>query len=147
MIGKVFGRLLWIIIAYLISSFAAALAFVFSIAGMEGVFALDMPDLVATSFVVFPFVAMLAFVPAAAAILIAEIFRIRSWIYYSIVGGVAAFLAVSSGEMYERTVEEPYVELSLFLLVPGLVAGLVYWLIAGRGAGKAYQAIPDSADP
>lgn len=149
MIVKLIGRLIWIVIAYLISAFSAGLAFVLSIAGVPGALVLDFGELSATAFLVSSVISVLAFVPAVIAILIAEIFRFRSWIYYVCWGGLAALFSIGGSDLFDRTIDEWSYEtdrFAVFFFVPGLVAGLVYWVIAGRSAGQAYRAIPDSLD-
>jgi hypothetical protein len=92
-------------------------------------------------FFIAPFVAAVvavgtsSFIPAAVAIAVAEIFRLRSLLYFVLVGGavglVARGLAAFAGLVYiidARPVVYP---------AAGFVAGFVYWLIAGRGAGGA----------
>ncbi len=69
--------------------------------------------------------------PAIVAVLIAEMFSIRSWIYHAAVGAGSALmpwsLAPSSFDGPVFTAPE--------ILAAGCVGGLTHWLIAGRKSG------------
>ena len=69
--------------------------------------------------------------PAIVAMLIAEMFSIRSWIYHAAAGAGSALmpwsLAPSSFEGPAFTAPE--------VLAAGFVGGLAHWLIAGRKSG------------
>ena len=144
MIGKMLGRVIWILIAYLISAFAAGLTFVVSAAGVSGAGLFDMTEILATSILVSSAIAAFAFVPAMAAIVIAEIFRFQSWIYYALTGAVAAFISIGGADMITQSGQDTETGFITLFLAAGLVAGLVYWLTAGREAGKAFRALPDT---
>jgi hypothetical protein len=82
-------------------------------------------------------VSVTAFAPAIIAILIAEVFAVRSWIYCTIVGIVIATFVVYSGPYFAYgAAAEPVTDIVLASAC-GAVGGLVYWLIAGRNAGFA----------
>lgn len=76
----------------------------------------------------------LTIVPAIAAIVLGEVARIRSVIYYVLVGGLAA-LAIpflyETGDGISGTVNTHYM---IVFLASGFIGGFVYWLIAGRSA-------------
>ncbi|QZO02400.1 hypothetical protein K6K41_15300 [Chenggangzhangella methanolivorans] len=82
--------------------------------------------------------------PAIVAVLIAEMFSIRSWIYHAAAGAGAALmpwsLAPTSFEGPAFTAPE--------ILAAGFVGGLTHWLIAGRrsGLGDLETAAADSGD-
>lgn len=77
----------------------------------------------------------LTIVPALAVIIIGEVGRVRSWLYYMLGGGLALacvpFLA-RLGQS-EAFVVPPATVWQL-LATAGFAGGLVYWLIAGRSA-------------
>jgi len=149
MIGKLIGRLLWVGLAYLIACFAAGTTFVMSIAGAAYTLSLDVAGVGFTSLVVSAILVVWAFVPAAVAITIAEIFRIQNWIFYTVIGVAVPIIAIRGLEMFEPTLDEVVVTDTmspLFYVAPGLVAGLVYWIVAGRDAGNALNAVPDLHD-
>ena len=75
-----------------------------------------------------------SFVPALVAIALAETFSWRSLVLYLLAGCAVAFAAVALLVPPERAVSD--VDTPLFLAA-GAVAGVVYWLIAGRTAGHA----------
>ncbi len=77
----------------------------------------------------------LSLLPALAVIIIGEVARIRSWLYYMIGGGIA----LASVPMLARVgqIDEisniPPIVWQVFATA-GFAGGLVYWLIAGRKA-------------
>ena len=81
-----------------------------------------------------------AFVPAVILAAIAESFDIRSIFYYAIGGGLIAALAWYSTDMsirLENTTDLAPVAYGLQLVVAaGIIGGFVYWLLAGRKAGR-----------
>ncbi len=76
---------------------------------------------------------VVAAMPAAVGVLIAEAFAIRSWIYHAFNGGISAWIGWSImqdvQEQY-RFLTEPKV-----MVAAGLAGGLAYWLVAGWSAG------------
>jgi hypothetical protein len=88
--------------------------------------------LVAFFFTVAP---VLTLAPAVVAILIGELARIRSPLYYIVAGGAAAAampLIAAPMEAAENTgYAMPYFTI---MATAGFAAGLVYWLFAGRRA-------------
>ena len=77
------------------------------------------------------FVSMLSILPAAAVVAIGEYLPIRHAAYYSCAGVAAGLI----GWFFVRDVVDAS---HLYVIVPtGALAGFVYWLAAGRCAGKA----------
>jgi hypothetical protein len=81
------------------------------------------------------FVSVIAFVPFMVVILIAETFALRSLFFYAIAGGVGGLLygmtfpaASVATASFDRTMQ--------ITLAAGVAAGLIYWLAAGRSAGR-----------
>ena len=73
--------------------------------------------------------------PALAVILIGEVARIRSWLFYVLGGGAALasipLLTVIKGGVVAAL---PAAALWQVLATAGFAGGLIYWMIAGRGA-------------
>lgn len=69
--------------------------------------------------------------PAIVAVLIAEMFGIRSWLYYAVAGALTALLPWAllpsgiDGAIFD----------AVDILACGFVGGLIHWLVAGRSAG------------
>jgi hypothetical protein len=78
---------------------------------------------------------VLTLLPALATAVIGEVARIRSLLYYLVAGGAAAALmpliATHAEVAQSSTYAAPYFAI---MATAGFVAGLVYWLIAGRNA-------------
>lgn len=77
----------------------------------------------------------LSVIPALAVIIIGEVGRIRSWLYYLIGGGVSLacvpFLVRFS---QSEAMAMPASTVWQVLATAGFAAGTVYWLLAGRNA-------------
>jgi hypothetical protein len=79
------------------------------------------------------FVSAIAFVPAIIVILISEALGLRSLFFYALAGGAGGLLygltfPAAAGNPFDRTVQ--------ITLAAGVAAGIVYWLVAGRTAGR-----------
>jgi hypothetical protein len=78
---------------------------------------------------------VLTLLPALAAAVIGEVARVRSLLYYLVAGGASAALmpliATNAEVTQNSTYAAPYFSI---MATAGFVAGLVYWLIAGRNA-------------
>lgn len=78
---------------------------------------------------------VLTLAPAVIAILIGEIARIRSLLYYVVAGGAAAaampLIAAPQDAAQNAGYAMPYFTI---MATAGFAAGLIYWLLAGRRA-------------
>lgn len=74
---------------------------------------------------------------AGIVIVVTESFALRSWLYYAAAGAVMGVLALVTLETeHGRAMSSRMADFeALIFVAAGLVAGLVYWLIAGRNAG------------
>lgn len=81
---------------------------------------------------------------------IGEMWHIRSWLYYAVVGlliGAGGFVAYYANEVVgQPSIFNSYALTSF--LTTGTLAGLAYWLVAGRRAGgKRADTPPPAAAP
>ncbi len=80
------------------------------------------------------------FAPSFIVILVAEILSLRSVLYYALagalIGALAYFMTDVSARMQGAGTVAPLTRELQFLTAGGILAGFVYWLIAGRNAGK-----------
>ena len=78
---------------------------------------------------------VLTLAPAIIAIVVSELARIRSPLYYIIAGGLAAavmpLIAAPQEAAQNTTYTTPYFTI---MATAGFAAGLIYWLFAGRRA-------------
>lgn len=150
------GRLILILIAYLLAALAASAAMHLFILPTLG-FSRDEAGAVITAAYVFsiPFVALFvayfALFPSLVVIAIAELWSVRGWLYHALGGGAVGFaLAV----LFRTTAPDDMLEAgsdlqvippgnSIFdlnllavMIGSGIVGGLVYWLIAGSTSGS-----------
>lgn len=142
MFWRTVGRLILIPIAFVLAACAAA-AIVVSL-GLEH-FTQAMhsaqpgEETVIRTFDIFQQMAALtsglSVIPALAVIIVGEVGRIRSWLFYMIGGGVSLAcvpLLAQLGQSQAMTM--PPATVWQVLATAGFAAGLVYWLIAGRTA-------------
>jgi len=77
----------------------------------------------------------LTVVPAVLTIIVGEVGGIRSAVYYVIAGGAAlACIPLLTTLLADEAVALPSTKIFQLLATAGFGGGLVYWLIAGRGA-------------
>ncbi len=144
-------RILWRLIVVCFGFFVAAISglIILAYAGGSRLSANYRSDLEGEAGLIFNFLAdvfgifqfavalgpALTLVPAVGLIIVGEVARIRSVIYYLLAGG-AAFLAMpllyETGDGISGSISTPFL---LIFSAGGFVAGFFYWLIAGRGAG------------
>jgi hypothetical protein len=85
-----------------------------------------------------PIIAVVAALPTALVVAVAEGFAWRSLLYYAALGGALA-LALSYGFDLPLDIGRPetfFVHERQVLAAAGIAGGLVYWLFAGRSAGS-----------
>jgi hypothetical protein len=84
---------------------------------------------------VFNVAPVLTVAPAVIAIVVGELARIRSVLYYVLAGGAAAaimpLIAAPQEAAQNTTYTTPYFAI---MATAGFAAGLIYWLLAGRRA-------------
>jgi hypothetical protein len=139
---SVVARLLVMFLAYALACVAAAAVFTF------GTLALDSDNLSSAGLlpaaglvivvVVAAIIGVIAALPAALVMVIAEAFRWRSALFYAALGGALA-LILSVGLDVPKKIDQSDAfflrELQL-LAASGIAGGFVYWLFAGRSAGS-----------
>ena len=101
------------------------------------------------SFFATSFVGAVAILPALIVIVLAEIARMRSFIYYGVGGaliGLASYFGSDISVRLENTTDVAPVNSALQLAAAaGIIGGLAYWLIAGRNAGRWREPRPPAA--
>ena len=140
MVLKTIGRLIWIPIAFLIAAVAAM--FVLVTLGLEtithAVHNLDEVDTVSAAYDVAWQGAIIAsgatLIPALVVVIVGEVARIRSWLYYMVGGGVALAVIPLLARVDPGTMTYALPALWHVFATAGFAGGLVYWLLAGRNA-------------
>jgi hypothetical protein len=135
------GRIVMMLFAYGLACAAASAVFTFGMlnARWDNLIAAGFPPPAAWAIVAVgaAIIGGVAFLPALAVVAIAEIFALRSILFYAAVGGALA-LTLSYGIDLAGDIGEPQTyfsrERQLFA-ASGIAGGLVYWLLAGRRAG------------
>jgi len=149
MVGRTLLRMMWVPMAALLSA-AAGILIAFSIGqerliqaagGQRGLLdwatalLLDPRQLLGVVHVAGSFASALTIIPAVLLIIVGEVARIRSALYYVAGGG----LAIAAVPLLMRTLQSsgtlsialPVLQI---LATAGFAAGFVYWLLAGRSA-------------
>jgi hypothetical protein len=141
------GRILVIIFAVILASMSAGIAIAFGILGPQwDVVSGDPGERVAfwgIAFIGSVFTGAIGILPLAVGIALAETLKVRSLLINTL-AGVVLFLAAYYGSglapaSYEESIDEPPAPISRqteIAAASGAVFGFVYWLIAGRNAGR-----------
>lgn len=140
MVLKTVGRLIWIPIAFLIA--AAAAMFVLVTLGLETithvVHNLDGDETISAAFDVAWQGSIIAsgatIIPALLVVIVGEVARIRSWLYYLVGGGVALAVIPLLARIDPTTMTYSLPALWHVFATAGFAGGFVYWLLAGRNA-------------
>lgn len=142
------GRIFVVIFAFLVASLIAAIVFQVALlmpfwSGPSRT-APDFDDGVFRLFVGFSFffISMFSLLPAMVVIALAEAFRLRSIVFYAAAGGALAFAYCYGFGLTGSGMDFPFAVLVRSFVASGIVAGLVYWLIAGRHAGRWCEQAP-----
>ncbi|TPK59884.1 MULTISPECIES: hypothetical protein [unclassified Mesorhizobium] len=141
-------RLAVILFGYAVAALAAsAFLNVLFLASLGYTLAHAEPAATASLYFSIPFVALFAayfaFMPAALAILIAEILGRRDWLFYALAGAIVAAVFLGFADQMGDTpfaVTEPRAMAAV--IGGGMVGGIFYWLSAGRWAGTWWKAEP-----
>lgn len=140
------GRIFIILFALWVATMAAGIVWSIGLLGSQWpAVSGDMEERVVfwgAAFIASGITATLLFLPTLIAVVLAETFSLRSVLIYAI-GGAALFLLAYGGAGFGRTYEEsidrapPLVSREFHIAAgAGITFGFVYWLIAGRRAGR-----------
>jgi hypothetical protein len=138
-----FGRAVVIVLALIAALIVAGIAVAFGIVAPDwrGVDAdpIERATFFIVAFFATSFVGMAVILPAFAVIAVAEIMRVRSFLYYGFAGGLlglASYFGSDISARLENTTDvTPVGHLMQLAAAAGILAGLTYWLLAGRNAG------------
>jgi hypothetical protein len=140
------GRIFVILFALWIATMAAGIVWSVGLlssqwSGMSGDPA-DRAVFWGAAFIASGITATLLFLPALIAVVLAEAFAVRSF-FFNVAGAVVlallAFQGAGLGRTYEESIDHPppLIPHDLHVAIAaGIVFGVVYWLIAGRKAGR-----------
>jgi hypothetical protein len=141
---SLFGRIIVILVALILAIMAAGITLAIGIiapdwAGIDSD-PVERLSFFIVSFFATSFVGAVAILPAALLIVISEAARLRSFLFYGVGGalvGLASYYGSDISVRLENTTDVPPVANALQLVAAaGIIGGLVYWLIAGRNAGR-----------
>lgn len=141
---SLFGRIIVILLALVVAIVAAGVTLAIAIVAPDwaGVDADPVERLTffIVSFFATSFVGAVAFLPALVVIVVAEAARLRNFLYYGVGGalvGLASYYESDISLRLENTTDvAPVANALQIAAAAGIIGGLVYWLIAGRNAGR-----------
>jgi hypothetical protein len=135
------GRILIILVAFFAASLAAGIVLVFAIVFPEwggGRFGFDEGSFAVVATIGFVVIGSFGFLPALIIALVTEALNIRSALIYATGGavlGALAYLGIARFDPDTMTMVGGVRREVEIMAGAGIIAGLVYWLIAGRNAG------------
>ena len=139
-----FGRIIVIAFALIVASMIAGITLAIGIVAPDRSW-LDSDPIervmfFTVSFFATSFIGATAFVPAVLLVVVAEVARLRSLLYYAAAGavvGLASYFGSNVEMRLENTTDVTPVFHPLQLAAAaGIIGGLAYWLLAGRNAGR-----------
>jgi phosphotransferase system glucose/maltose/N-acetylglucosamine-specific IIC component len=141
---SLFGRIIVIFFALLLAIIAAGIVLAVGIVAPDwsGVDSdpFERVSFFIVSFFATSFVGAIALLPALIVIIITEAARLRNFLFYGVGGalvGLASYYGSDISVRLENTTDVAPVSNPLQLAAAaGIVGGLIYWLIAGRNAGR-----------
>jgi phosphotransferase system glucose/maltose/N-acetylglucosamine-specific IIC component len=141
---SLFGRIIVIFLALIAAIVAAGIVLAIGIVLPEwSAMDSDPVERVAFFFAAFfatSYVGAVAFLPALLVVVVSEAASLRNFLYYGVGGalvGLASYYGSDISVRLENTTDVPPVANPLQLAAAaGIVGGIVYWLIAGRNAGR-----------
>lgn len=139
---SLFIRIIVIFFAFCVACFAAGAVIVAAVIFPEWSdvrLGLDDGTFAIVTTIGFVFVSGFALLPASVAALITEAFSIRSVLFYAASGaivGAVCYLGMANFDAATMSVHGLVRRELEVMTGAGVIAGLVYWMIAGRNAGK-----------
>jgi hypothetical protein len=136
------GRILIILVAFFAASLAAGIVLVFSIVFPQwgsGRFGFDEGSFAVVATIGFVVIGSFGFLPALIIALVTEALNVRSALIYATGGailGALSYLGIARFDPDTMTMVDGVRREVEIMAGAGIVAGLVYWLIAGRNAGE-----------
>ena len=136
------GRILIILVAFFAASLAAGIVLVFSIVFPEwgsSRFGFDEGSFPVVATIGFVLIGSFGFLPALIIALVTEALNVRSALVYATGGailGALSYLGIARFDPDTMTMVDGVRREVEIMAGAGIVAGLVYWLIAGRNAGE-----------
>ncbi|XSG81796.1 MAG: hypothetical protein ACPW61_12075 [Methyloligella sp. ZOD6] len=76
----------------------------------------------------------LTILPALIAVIVGEVLKFRSWIYYVVAGGLSLLAVPLLVGTPDEMAALPPSQATAIFATAGFAGGFVYWLICGRGA-------------
>ena len=146
------GRILVILVAFFAASLAAGIILVFALIFPDwgnGRFGFDEGSFAVVATIAFVVVGSFGFIPALMIALVTEALKIRNALIYATGGavlGALAYLGIARFDPDTMTMVGGVRREVEIMAGAGIVAGLVYWWIAGRTAGLWRDEIKRASD-
>ena len=149
MLGRIFVIFFSLIIAMIIAGIVLAIGIILPDKSWLDADPVERMVFFTVSFFATSFIGASAFVPALLLIVVAEIMRLRSLLYYAAAGAVVGLTSYFGSNVelrLENTTDvSPVFHPLQLAAAAGIVGGLAYWLLAGRNAGRWREPAQPSA--
>jgi hypothetical protein len=140
MLGRIIVIFFSLLVAMMVAGIALAIGIVVPDRSWLDADPLERVIFFTVSFFATSFIGASAFVPSLLLIIVAEVMRLRSLLYYAAAGAVVGLTSYFGSNVelrLENTTDVAPVFHPLQLAAAaGIVGGLAYWLLAGRNAGR-----------
>jgi hypothetical protein len=140
MLGRIIVIFFSLLVAMMVAGIALAIGIIVPDRSWLDADPLERVIFFTVSFFATSFIGASAFVPSLLLIIVAEVMRLRSLLYYAAAGAVVGLTSYFGSNVelrLENTTDVAPVFHPLQLAAAaGIVGGLAYWLLAGRNAGR-----------
>ena len=140
MLGRIFVILFSLIMSMIVAGIVLAIGILLPDKSWLDADPIERVMFFTVSFFATSFIGASAFVPAVLLIVVAEVMRLRSLLYYAAAGAVVGLTSYFGSNVelrLENTTDvSPVFHPLQLAAAAGIVGGLVYWLLAGRNAGR-----------
>jgi hypothetical protein len=139
-IGRVVIVLFALWLAYVLAGIAFAIGMVVPDIGVMDYDPIERWMVFGVGFITTSIAVTIAILPTFLLVAIAEGLRLRSFLFYGVCGGLIGalvYFGTDTTTITENSTDITPIRFSLQLAAAaGIIGGLVYWLVAGRNAGR-----------
>lgn len=139
-IGRFFVILFALWLAYMAAGIAFAIGMVAPDIGVMDYDPIERWFVFGIGFITTSIAVAVAILPTFLLVAIAEGLRLRSFLFYGVCGGLVGalvYFGTDTSTLMENSTDITPIRFSLQLAAAsGIIGGLIYWLVAGRNAGR-----------
>lgn len=143
LIGRLFVAFFALVIAYLAAGIAFAAGMVVPDIGVMDYDPVERWLVFGVGFITTSIAVSIAIFPTLLLTGIAEAMKLRSFLFYGVCGGLIGamvYYGTDTSALMENSTDITPIRFSLQLAAAaGIIGGLIYWLVAGRNAGRWHE--------